>query len=178
MQVEVIVRAVQVDRQQVNGVVAVLLAIRLGLDQQHFLGQPVRGVGLLGIAVPQVFFAEGHRRELGIGADRANGNELVYAFLPGFVHQRNTHNQILVEKFSRAGAVGANPAGKGSKMDQDIRFGVIEHAVLVFHCGQVVIFDPGHKDVLCAALAELFKDEGAKESSPTGHTNTFILPKF
>ena len=39
--------------------------------------EPVGRVGLLGIPVPQVLFAEGDRRELGIGADRAERDELV-----------------------------------------------------------------------------------------------------
>ena len=51
-------------------------AIRLGLDQQHLLGQAVRRVGLLGVARPQVILVERHRGELGIGADRADRDEL------------------------------------------------------------------------------------------------------
>ena len=65
-------RPVEVDRQQVDRVEAVLLPVGLRLDQQHLLGQPVWRVGLLRIAVPQVVFAERHRRELGIAADRAD----------------------------------------------------------------------------------------------------------
>ena len=57
---------VEVNRQQVNGVEVILLPVGLSLDQQHLLSQPIRRICLLGITVPQVFFMERHRRELGI----------------------------------------------------------------------------------------------------------------
>ena len=99
--VEVVARAVQVGRQQVDGVEAVLLAVRLRLDQQHLLGQAVRRVGLLGIARPQVVFAERHRGELGIGADRADRDELLHAGQPRLLHQLGAHDQVLVEELAR-----------------------------------------------------------------------------
>ena len=74
VEIEVVARPVQVDRQQGDGIEAVLLAVGLGLDEQHFLGQSVRGVGLLRIAVPEFLFLERHRRELGIGADGAEAD--------------------------------------------------------------------------------------------------------
>ena len=77
--VEIVARPIQVGRQQVDGVEAVLLAVRLRLDEQHLLGQAIRRVGFLGVTAPQVFLAEGHRRELGVGADGADGDELLHA---------------------------------------------------------------------------------------------------
>ena len=62
--VEVVARAVQIDRHQVDRIEAVLLPVGLRLHQQHLLGQAVRRVGLLRVAVPQVVLAERHRREL------------------------------------------------------------------------------------------------------------------
>ena len=72
-EVEIVARAVQVDREQHDAVHAVLLAVGLGHHQHHLLGDAVGGVGLLGIAVPDVVLLERHRRELGIGADGAGG---------------------------------------------------------------------------------------------------------
>ena len=69
--VEVVARAVEVDGEEVDGVDAVLVAVGLALDQEHFLGDAVGGVGLLGVAVPEVVFPEGDGGELGVGADGA-----------------------------------------------------------------------------------------------------------
>ena len=56
--VEVVARAVQVHGDEVDDVEAVLLAVRLALDEQHLLGQPVGRVRLLGVAVPEVVLVE------------------------------------------------------------------------------------------------------------------------
>ncbi len=61
--VEVVAGAVQVDRQQIDAVEAVLLAVRLQLHQQRLLGDTVGRVGFLGIAVPQVVLVKRHRRD-------------------------------------------------------------------------------------------------------------------
>ncbi len=72
MQIEIIARAVEIHRQQIDRVEAVLLAIGLAHDQQRFLGDAVGGVGLFGISVPQFGFVEGDGREFRIGADGAD----------------------------------------------------------------------------------------------------------
>ena len=51
-------RAVEIHRQQEDRIEAVLLPVRLRLHQQHLLGQAVRGVGLLRVAVPEVVLLE------------------------------------------------------------------------------------------------------------------------
>lgn len=63
-------RAVQVHRQEVDPVEAVLLPVGLGLDEQHLLRQAVGRVGLLGVAAPQVVLAERDGGELRVDADR------------------------------------------------------------------------------------------------------------
>ena len=124
--VEVIARPVQVHRQQADGVKSILLAVGLGLHQQHLLCQSVGGVGLFGVSVPQVFLAEGHRRELGISAHRTERYELADPALPGLVHEFNTHYQVVVKEFGRVLAVGPNPPYLGSKVDdQQVGWGEI-----------------------------------------------------
>src|SRR5712691_4301107 len=54
VEVDVVARPVEIDGQQVDAVEAVLLAVRLGLHEQHLLRQAVRSVGLLRVAVPEV----------------------------------------------------------------------------------------------------------------------------
>ena len=64
---------------QVDDVEAVLLAVGLALDEQHLLGEAVRRVRLLRVAVPEVVLAERHRRELRVRADGADLDELLDA---------------------------------------------------------------------------------------------------
>lgn len=84
--IEIITGAVEVYGQKEDGVEAVLLAVGLGLHQEHFFGQAVGGVGFLGVAVPEVFFFERDGGEFGIGADGAQGYELFYTVLAGLLY--------------------------------------------------------------------------------------------
>ena len=76
LQIEVVARPVEVHREQHDAVHAVLLAIGLRLRQHHLLGEAVGRVGLLGVAVPEVVFAERDGRELRVRADRAGRHQL------------------------------------------------------------------------------------------------------
>ncbi len=76
---EIVARAVEIDRQQIDRIEAVLLAIGLAHDQQGFFGDAVGGVGFFGVAVPQFGFAEGDGREFRIGADRSDLDEFLDA---------------------------------------------------------------------------------------------------
>ena len=49
---------------------------RLRTDEDRLLRDPVRGVRLVGIAVPEVVFRERHRGELRIRADSAHDHDL------------------------------------------------------------------------------------------------------
>ena len=78
---EVVPRVVKVDGEQKDRVEAVLLAIGLGLDEHHLLGQSVRGVGLLMVAVPEIVLTERDGGELGVGANGSQGDE--FSMPPG-----------------------------------------------------------------------------------------------
>ncbi len=119
LQIKVVTGTVQIYGKQIYGIEAVLLAVRLRLHQQHLLGQAIRRVGLLGIAVPQVFFLKWNRRELGIRTDRANSHELAHTTLPGLVHQFHTHDQVIVKEFRRVFAIGSDATNIGGQMDND-----------------------------------------------------------
>src|SRR5438093_12834306 len=54
--IEVVAGSVEVDGQEEDGVEPVLLAVGLALYEERLLGDAVRRIGLLGIAVPQVLF--------------------------------------------------------------------------------------------------------------------------
>ena len=130
---------VQVDRDQIDDVEAVLRPIGLALDEQHLLGQAVRGVGLLRVAVPEVVLVERHRRELRVGADRPDRDELVDAGQAGGLHQLDAHDRVLVEEPARVLAVGADAADDGGEVDDDVRAAVGEGPVDAVRGPQVVV---------------------------------------
>ena len=116
-----VARPVQVDRKQVDGRKTILLAIGLRLDEQHLLGETVGGVGLLRVAVPQVVFAERHRRVLWVGAHGADGDELLHPDAARLLHELHAHHEVLVEEETRVGAVGTDATNLSGQMDDDLR---------------------------------------------------------
>jgi len=92
---KIISGTVKIDGHKKNGIETVLLAVGLSLDQEHFLGQPIRGVRLFRIAIPQVLLPERQRRELGIAADRAQGDEFLDLAQKGFMQELDAHNGIV-----------------------------------------------------------------------------------
>ncbi len=148
--VEIIARTIKVHRQKEDRIVAILLAVRLRLHQQHFLRQSVRRVGLFRVAVPQVFLFEGDGSVLGVGANRADGDKFAHVFLPGMVNQLYAHHQVVVEELARLLAVGTDTAHFGCQVDDHIRFGVVEHAQDIGFPHQVILRVSRHKNVFCA----------------------------
>ena len=120
LRVEVVAGAVEVDRDEVDGVEAVLLAVGLGLHQQHLLRQAVGRVGLLRVAVPEVVLAERHGRELRVGADGADLDELRDAADARLLHELDAHDRVVVEEAPRVGAVGADAADDGREVNDHV----------------------------------------------------------
>jgi hypothetical protein len=52
IRIEIIARAVEVGGKKENGIESELSMIGLGLDQHHFLCQPIRSIRFLRIPVP------------------------------------------------------------------------------------------------------------------------------
>jgi len=65
-EIEIVARAVKIYRREIDPVHAILLAISLQLDKEHFLGEAVGSVGFFGIAVPKIIFAKGNGSEFWI----------------------------------------------------------------------------------------------------------------
>ena len=87
-----------------HGIEAVLLAVGLPLDEEHLLREPIRCVGFLRVAVPEVVFVERNRRELRIRADRADADELGNTGEARLFHQLHAHHEVFVRNspgFSR-----------------------------------------------------------------------------
>src|SRR5262249_43606958 len=82
LQIEVVPRAEEIDEQQVDAVATEFAVISAHLLDQQLLGQAIRGIGLLRIAIPQVALFERNRREFRIRADGADDDHLLDAELP------------------------------------------------------------------------------------------------
>src|SRR5664280_2364880 len=118
--VEVVARAVEVDWDQIYGVEAVLVAMRLALDQEHLLCRTVWGVGLLRITIPKVVLVKWHRCELWVCAYRANGQDLGHAREAALLDQLYAHDRVVVEEATRAFPTGADHARNRREMDDQI----------------------------------------------------------
>ena len=138
-QVEVVARAVEVHREEHDAVHAVLLAVGLRLDQHHLLGHAVRRVGLFGIAVPEVVFLERHRRELGVGADRAQRDQLGDAGQAALLEQLQPHHRVLEQEPPGVGAVGADAAHAGGQVQDQVGARVRQQAAASRAVDQVVL---------------------------------------
>ena len=120
-EIEVVARPVEVHREQHDAVHAVLRAVRLRLHEQQLLGDAVRRVGLLGIAVPQVVFAERDRRELGVGADGAGDDRLCRRPRGGTPRCRlQAHHHVVEQKQAGVVAVGADAADARGQVEHQV----------------------------------------------------------
>ena len=119
--VELVARAVEVGRHQVDGALAVLVPVGLELGQLGELGHAVRGVRLLGVALPQRVLVERHRGELRVRADRADHHRLGDAEPPGGVEHVGPHQQVVEVQVRRAHHVGADAADPRRQVDDQVR---------------------------------------------------------
>ncbi len=125
---------------------AVLLAVGLGLDEHHFFCQTVRGVGLLGVAVPQVFLFKGDRGKLGVGTDGAHGNEFPDPEESGLFHQLRAHHEVFIKKTPRVFPVGPDSAHHRRQVDDDVGPGRFEKPDDRLFLDQVIFGALGDED--------------------------------
>ena len=177
LQVEVVARAIEIDRQQVDEVAAVLLPVGLGLHQEHFFGQAIRGIGFFGVAVPEVVFLEGHGGVFGIGADGADDDDFFCARAPGGLQQGDAHDGVGVEEPAGVFPVGADAAADGGQMDEDVGPGVGQQALAVLRAGEIIVSGARDGDVARTATAEFFLHKGAKEAGAAGEGDAFVVPE-
>ena len=165
LEVKVVARAVEVHRQQEDRVEPILLAIALRADEQRLLRDTVRGVRLLGVAVPEVFLPERHGGKLGVGADRARQDELVQAGDPGLLEHVDAHGQVGVPVAPRVGPVGPDAADLGCEVVDDLGACAGEQPLDVIGHRQVVVLAPRHEHLVPVRFE--FRDEvRAEEACP------------
>src|SRR3989304_7113910 len=103
-----------------DGVERVRLAIGLPLYKEHLLGEAVGSVALLRVARPEVFFLERDRRELGVGADGAYGDELLHPMEARLFHDLHAHEDVVMEELARSLPVQSDPATLDGCVDDDL----------------------------------------------------------
>ena len=175
--VEVVAGAIQVHGHEEDGVEAVLPAVGLRLHEQHLLGQPVGRVGLLGVPAPEVVLAEGHRRELGIGADGADDDELGDAGEPGLLHELHAHHHVVVEEEPRVLAVGADAAHHPRQVDDQLGAGVLQHADDVGLLPEIVVAAPRDEGSRTALTDERVHHERAQEAGASRDHDALAVPE-
>ena len=88
---------------------------------------PYGRVGLLRVALPEGVLVEGHRRELGVRADRADHDRLRGVAQPGLVEHVGAHQEVVEVEVGGAGHVGADAADPGRQVDHQVGLDVGEH---------------------------------------------------
>ena len=164
--VEVVAGPIEVDREQVDRVEAILLAVGLRLHQQDLFGQPVGGVGLLRVAVPEVVLMEGDGCELWVGADRADGAEFLDASEARFLHQLGAHHQVVGEEGAGVFPVEADAAHPSREMNHGV--GALDDLAAAVALDQVEALRTRDEDIRSAALAQPIDHPGAEESGSSG----------
>ena len=159
--VEVVARAVEIDREEHHAVHAVLLAVALRQHQHHLLGDAVGRVGFLGIAVPQVFLAERDRGELGIGADGSHRHQLPHPSQPALFEDVQSHHGVCEHVAPRVCAIGADAPNLRRKMENQIWLRIRHQLAHRLAVDQIVVVDEGHEDVPCSPPLQLFVEETA-----------------
>ena len=176
-QVEIIPRAVQVDRHEHHRVEPVLLPVGVRLDQQHFLGEPVGRVRLLRIAVPDFVLLERDAfRILGIRADGSDGDDLLHPRLVRLVKDVGPHHQVFVEKLGGEFLIGADPGHPRREVDDHLGFGVRHQPPDGERIGQVDFVDRRRRDPLRPLRMELIHDKRPEESGSAGDKKSRVFP--
>ena len=115
-QIETISGPVKINRQEVDRIEAIFLAVGLALDQKHLFSEAIGCIRFFRIAIPKIGFFKGYRGVLWVGADRADPDKFLNAFLPSSLHELDSHHGIVVEKTARSGTIQPDPADVSCKV--------------------------------------------------------------
>ncbi len=173
--IEVVSRAIEIHREDKNGVEAVLLPVGLGLDKHHLLRQAVRRVGLLGIPVPDVILPEGNGGELGVGADRPQTDELVDSPEIPLVKELHPHHDVVVEQGGGVFRVVSDAADPGGQMEYDVGPLFIIEAPNALDIHQVVFGKVRHGHPAVPFPVQIPEQVGPQEPFPAGYADAFFF---
>ena len=88
----------------------------------------------------------------------------------------DAHDGVVVEEAAWIGAVGADASDDRGEMDDDLWAVLLEQTFDVRSGSEIVVFAPGHKDVIAALFSQLFDEVRAEESGAAGH-DQMLLPQ-
>jgi hypothetical protein len=175
--IEVVAGAVEVHGEQEDRVEPVLLAVGLRLHEEHLLGESVRRVRLLGIAVPEILLAKRHRSELGVRAHGADGDELGDAVQACLLDELRAHHQVVVEEPAGVLAVGPDAAHDRREVDDDVGPRRLEHAHDVRLSAKIVLAAARHEGRRAAAFHEGMDHTCPKEAGTARHDHALARPE-
>lgn len=175
--VEVVPRAIEVHGQQINRVETILLAVCLGLHQEHLLGQAIRGIGLLRITVPEVLFPEWNGGELRVGAYGPQDHAFPDPGLSRRFYDLDPHDGVVVEELCRILLVEADAPDPGCQVDDDVL--AVNRFPAVLPDPEIEVFAPRDRKLVVfhACPAELLNDCRPEEPGPTGEEDLFAVPE-
>jgi hypothetical protein len=172
---EIIPRAVEIDGDKEYAVETVFGTIGLGLYEKHFLGEAIRSVCFLGVAIPDIVFLEGDRGKFGIRADGADSDEFFEVAKACLVDELDAHHKVFIEEFAGVLTIGANTPYYGGEVDYDIRLHIVIHPDTIVEIDEVIVLDFGDEDIFAAAFLQTFNDITAKKAGAAGNHNSFVF---
>ncbi len=164
LEVEVITWSVEIGREEVYGIEAKLGSVGLGLDEEHLLRESVGGISLFRITVPKVRLGERYGRELRIGTDGSERDELGNVKLTRVLHELESHDGVVVEEPPRICAVRTDAAHHGGKVDQEIRTGALEKTKNRIPIPEITVLRSRHRDAPSTSGADLLNNDPSKKS--------------
>ena len=171
IRIERVARSVQIDRKQVDCVQAELLSVGLRLHQQHLFRHPVRSVGLLRVAVPEIFLAKRYRGYLWIGTDRTEGDDLFHLMEARLLDHLDAHLHIFIEEPAGILPVRSDPAYDSRQMDHQLRSRIGKQSSRLGRDAKVVFVGAEYEQMLAADGFEGVGDMAAEETVASGNQN-------
>ena len=174
LKVEIVARPVEVHGQKEDRVHSILLPISLALYEQHFLGQSVRGVRLLRIPVPQLFFKKRNRRELRVRTNRTQDNRLLNAMSARGVDELDAHDRVVVKEAAWVGPIRADATHNGGQVNQNLWPMFIKQAFNRINARKIVLAVNRNENVSTPHFLELANQMSSKKPCSARHHDSLI----
>jgi hypothetical protein len=173
--VEIVAWAVEMRGQQKDCIETVLLAVCLGLNEEHLLRQTVWRVGFLRISIPEIVLFEWHGRELGIRADRPDCHDLLYANSASRLEHVDAHHKIVMKEAARVCSVSSDTANHGRQMDHNIWTKLSHQCSHLFGMDEVVLSAADSDDVPIAPFREHGEYMPTEEAASARHKDAWLV---
>ena len=147
------------------------------MNQERFLRDAIRRIGLSWIAVPKILFPKRDRREFGVRANRTEANEFLDADATRLLDQMDAHHRVVVEELSRMHPIRADAADHCSSVDDQIRPSASEKIAHVLRLSKVDLARMRYEEPCRPPLFELAAKKTAEKSAAAGQKDAATLPK-